>query len=105
LASRAAPPLVAAEGDCYRVTAPAVGAWEGSESNIAVQIGGNWHFVAPQEGMSLFDAEAGYSLVFRSGWQRMDAPAAPAGGTVVDVEARATIGQLIQAFRAIGILV
>lgn len=103
LASRPAPPPIAAEGDSYLVTAPAVQAWEGCENHLAIQIGGAWHFVAPLEGMNVFDAEDGNTLVYRAGWQRADAPAVQAGGAVIDVEARATISQLIQALRTIGI--
>jgi Protein of unknown function (DUF2793) len=104
LASRPAPPPIAAEGDCYRVTAPAGQAWEGCENHLAIQIGGAWHFVAPLEGMSVFDAETGNALVYRESWQRAAAPAVPAGGAFIDAEARATIAQLIQTLQAIGVL-
>lgn len=104
VASLAGPPSVAQDGESYRVTAPAVEAWEGCDNHIAVLIGGGWHFIAPREGMSVFDIAAGHALVFRSGWQRADAPAVPAGGTVIDAEARAAIGQLIQTLRSTGIL-
>lgn len=103
LASLPAPP-VAAEGDCYRVTAPATEAWAGREDHLAVLIGGGWHFIAPREGASLFDVAAGHALVFRSGWQRAAAPVVPVGGAVVDSEARAAVTQLIERLRAIGIL-
>lgn len=104
LASLAQPPLVVQDGDCFRVTAPAVLAWVGCEDHIAIQIGGGWHFIAPREGMAVFDSAAGHALVYRSGWQRADAPTVPAGGAIVDVEARTTIDQLIQTLRASGIL-
>lgn len=104
VASRPAPPGTAEEGDCYRVTAPATGAWFAHEDEIAVLIGGDWHFVAPQEGLRLFDRAAGYLLAYRSGWEHAEAPAGPSGGTVIDSEARAALASLIQALQAIGLV-
>ena len=103
-ASRSAPPEFAVESDCYRVKAPATGAWTGSEDRVAVLIAGEWHFIAPVHGMALYDQTADNMLVFRSGWKLAQAPALPTGGTVVDNEARAAIGALIQSLKALGVL-
>lgn len=102
--SLSAPPALAAEGDAFRVESPATQAWQGRDDHLAVRIGGAWHFVAPQEGMCIFDKAAGYILVFRSGWQNADAPPEPVGGTAIDTQARAAINQLVQVLKAIGIL-
>ncbi len=102
-ASQAAPPANADEGECYRVTAPASQGWEGCEDHIAIRIGGSWHLVAPREGMFLFDNAADQILLYQSGWRVASTPAIPASGTVVDAEARAAIGQLIEALREVGI--
>lgn len=67
-------------------------------------IGGDWRFIAPREGTQVFDREAGHELVFRAGWKRPTAPAAPSGGTVVDLEARTAIGALIQALLTVGMI-
>ena len=67
-------------------------------------IGGDWHFIDPAEGMHLFDRSAQRVLVFRSGWTFATAPAAPAGGSYVDVEARAALAGLVEALMAIGLL-
>jgi Protein of unknown function (DUF2793) len=103
IASQPAPPSDVAEGACYRVTAPAVAAWEGCEDHLAVRIGGDWHFIPPREGMRLFDAEADHSLFFRESWQSADAALTPSNGTVIDIEARAAINQLIDALRTMGV--
>ncbi|MFO6446850.1 DUF2793 domain-containing protein [Erythrobacter sp. NE805] len=103
-ASQPAPPASPVEADCYRVTAPATGAWASREDSIAVAIAGDWHFVAPRHGMAIFDRAGDCLLVFRSGWQRAQAPAAPTGGAVVDAEARASLTALIAALKAVGIL-
>jgi Protein of unknown function (DUF2793) len=104
VASLAAPPTSTTAGAGFRVTAPASGAWQGHEDTIALWIGGDWHFIAPRTGLQIFDAEAGHTLVFRSGWQQATAPAAPSGGLVIDVEARASLAALIQALVGVGLL-
>jgi len=103
-ASQSAPPVTVQDGACYRVTGPATGAWTGHNDQIAVRFGGDWHFVAPVEGLVLFDRAVGRMLVFRSQWRLSSAPAEPAGGTVIDTETRAAIGAIIDALRTLGIL-
>lgn len=103
-ASQSAPPATVVESDCYRVKAPATGAWSGREDRVAVLIAGDWHFIEPVHGMALYDRAADNMLVFRSGWKVAQTPPLPAGGTVVDVEARTAIGALIQSLKALGIL-
>ena len=103
-ASLPAPPATVGDGECFRVLAPASGAWVGHEDEIAVLIGGGWHFVSPVEGMQLFDRAADHTLVFRSEWRYAAAPAAPTGGLVVDTAARAALAALIDALITLGIL-
>lgn len=103
-ASQPAPPAAAAEGSCYRVTAPASGAWAGREDSVAVLIGGAWRFVAPAEGMMVFDASADRMIIYRSQWQPAQSVSLPAGGAVVDAEARAAVTALITALEAMGVL-
>lgn len=103
-ASLPQPPTLPDEGDCYRVTAPALLGWAGCEDHLAIRIGGSWHFIPPQDGMTLFDRAADTRLFFQSGWQNAQAPAIPSGGAVIDVEARAAIAQLIEALREGGLL-
>lgn len=104
VASQPAPPAQVNEGDCFRVTAPAAQAWTGREDDIAIRLGGDWHFVTPADGMCLFDRATDHSLFFQTVWQIAPAPAIPATGTVIDVEARTAVTQLIQTLRGIGIL-
>lgn len=103
VASQSAPPPQPADGACYRVTAPAIQEWEGCEDHVAIAIGGAWHFVPPRTGMRLFDSDADQSLFFRESWQAAEALAAPVGGTVVDLEARSAIAQLINVLRDSGL--
>jgi hypothetical protein len=103
IASQSSPPQDAVEGDCYRIAAPAVQAWAGCEDHLAVRISGDWHFVAPREGMRVFDRAADQFVVFRDSWQASVAAIPPSGGSIVDVEARAAVSQLIEALRVAGI--
>jgi len=103
-ASQSAPPAITVESDCFRIKAPATGEWAGREDRVAVLIAGEWHFVEPVHGMALYDQTTDNILVFRSGWKLAQAPALPGGGTVVDTEARAAIGALIQSLKALGVL-
>ncbi len=103
-ASVTAPPATAEEGDCFRVTAPASGAWTAQEDRIAVLIGGEWHFVSPRQGMQIYDLGDNRQLLFHTQWEQPGAPANPVGGTVVDSEARAAIAALIDALATAGVI-
>ncbi len=104
LGSLSAPPATAEEGDCFRVTAPAAQAWAGCENHIAARIGGDWHFIAPREGMHLFDIAAESSLFFKTIWRTTRRVNTPTGGLMIDIEARNAIEQLIVALQNIGVL-
>lgn len=104
VASQSQPPTNAPEGSCFKVTATASHAWIGREDHLAVRIGGDWHFVSPRDGMRVFDNSAGHALLFQLGWQNAFAPAIPSGGETIDAEARAAIGQLLQALHDVGVL-
>ena len=103
-ASQAEPPAQADEGDCYRVTAPALSDWAGCEDHIAVRIGDSWHLVPPRDGMRLYDAAAGEQLFYRAGWHNAQNPALPVGGAIIDVEARTALEQLVITLQNAGVL-
>lgn len=100
VAQLAAPPAQAAEGECYLVAPAATDAWTTKFDHLALSTGGSWHFIAPSEGLLAFDRDAGCWLCFRAGWQRAESPVVPAGGNVIDVEARAAMLQLIESLQA-----
>jgi len=99
------PPAAPAEGDAWLVGTGATGAWAGADGKMASYQAGNWLFAAPNDGMRLFDRSTGQMLLYHAGWQRPAAPAAPSGGTTVDAEARAAIGDLVSALIQAGIVV
>jgi hypothetical protein len=80
-ASLSSPPLVVTEGDCYRIAAPASQSWEGCEDHLAVQIGGDWHIIAPRTGMRVFDRAADQYFVYRDSWEASSTAVTPSGGT------------------------
>lgn len=99
----ATPPVTPVEGENWLVAAGADGAWSGEDGKLAAFQSGTWLFASPNEGMRLFDRATGQVLLYRGGWQRPAAPAAPAGGSTVDGEARAAIMNLIEALVDAGI--
>ena len=100
----AAPPANPAQGACYRVAPGATGAWAGRDHQLAVAIGGDWHFAAPPPGALLFDQALGQFVHFDGVWQAASLASAPAGGAVVDAEARALLAQVIDALVKLGLV-
>lgn len=105
IGERAAPPADPASGDCYLVGEPASGAWIGRERAVAVWAQNQWLFCPPREGARILDLASGALALFSAaeGWQRIAAPALPAGGATLDAEARAAIAAMGAALRAAGI--
>jgi hypothetical protein len=54
--------------------------------------------------MLLFDRGSGRWLCFRDGWQSADLPATPTGGSVIDIEARNALAQLVENLQTLGLL-
>ena len=97
------PPSAPADGDCWLVGEAATGEWSGREGALAGWQASAWAFVAPRDGMRIYDKSTGQLLLHAGEWRRSAAPAAPAGGTVVDVEARDTLATLIVALTEAGV--
>jgi hypothetical protein len=104
VATLAAPPAAPEEGACYLVAPSATGDWSAQDDQLALMIGGSWHFIAPAEGLLMFDRDAGRWLCFRNGWQSAGTPVAPSGGSVIDIEARNAIAQLIENLQLLGLI-
>lgn len=99
-----APPASPAEGECWLVGAGAAGAWAGREGMLAARQTGTWMFLTPRDGMRVLDRASGQHVLYLGGWRRVAAVAPPAGGTVIDEQARAAVAGLIEALRASGIV-
>ena len=96
-------PSTPANGAIWLVGASPTGAWAGQAGKIACRQAGNWLFVAPLDGMRILDKSNGQDKLYRGAWQSPAAPAAPSGGSTIDVEARAAIDALVAALRQTGI--
>ncbi|WP_114521038.1 DUF2793 domain-containing protein [Altererythrobacter sp. ZODW24] len=102
--SRSTPPTDPIDGECWIVDSNPEGDWFGYEDAMACRQAGTWIFVTPREGMQVFDHEAGQQIRFNNGWKRAAEPAIPSGGTVVDLEARTALNNLVETLRIAGIL-
>ncbi len=111
-------------GQAWIVGPAADGAWAGRAGAVAAWTQGGWRFVAPFEGMAVWDlalamprrragsawlsGQARGTTLTHDGYQvvgpRQPAIAAPSGGSTVDVEARATIAGVLAALRTHGLI-
>ena len=103
LGEATAPPIDPSDGDMWMVAASATGIWAGREGQLAGLQAGVWTFVAPADGMQVFDQTTGQFAIYSSGWIRSVPPVTPDSGQTVDSELRAAFGQLIEALRNAGI--
>lgn len=120
----ATPPATPTVGACYIVAAGATDAWAGMDQSIAAWTSGGWQFIAPVEGMSLYERTSGTWAAFRNeaweigivcgaalliGGQQVVGPRAgaiesPAGGTVIDQEGRTAINAILDRLRQHGLI-
>ena len=106
------PPAAPVAGQCFLVGAAPTGAWTGHAQALAGYTEGGWRFVAAVEGMRVVDLASRSIATFIGGsWEygaltgpRQAAIAAPAGGGVVDAEARAALGAILSALRVHGLI-
>lgn len=99
------PPTAPANGKCWLVGTAATGAFAGQTDRIAAWSEGGWRFLSPREGMRVYDISSdAYRVYIGGNWLLPATPTAPAGGSVVDIEARAAISAVITSLRAAGVL-
>jgi hypothetical protein len=105
LGERPDPPAAPAPGDAYIVAASPTGPWSGQAGAIAVWAESQWLFTAPVEGLWVHDRAAGCRAFYAAagGWQRATTPVLPAGGGVVDAEARTALSAIVAELRRLGI--
>lgn len=101
----ASPPSAPATGQCWLVGPAATGAFTGQTDRIAAWSDGGWRFLAPREGMRAYDiSAAAYRLYAGGAWRLAATPTAPAGGSIVDAQARTAISAIMTALRTAGVL-
>ena len=118
------PPDDPSLGACYLLDVSPTGSWAGQSLCLAAWTSGGWRFTQPLEGMCLFVRSSDKWAVYRAGsWEvgmlrgssvtldgkqvvgsRLEAIADPAGGAVVDAEARSTLSAVLSALRQHGLI-
>jgi hypothetical protein len=120
-----APPAAPEPGQAWIVGTAPTGDWAGHADAIACWTTGGWRFVAPRTGMAVWAESLARPVRYRAGagWQvgvitasrieidgvqvigaRVGAIAMPAGGAIVDEQAREAIGAMLDALRAHGLI-
>ncbi len=100
---RADPPPSPANGEAWVIATGATGAWAGKDAMIAARQADNWLYIEGKDGMRLYDKSTGQERLFATTWVTPVIPMEPTGGSVVDVEARAVLAELILALRVSGV--
>lgn len=118
------PPATPLAGACYIVGSSPSGVWTGRVGSVASYSEAGWRFLPPVEGMSLLVRSSGLQATYRGGaWDigvvragemvvggnkvvgaRAAAVAAPAGGTVIDAQARTAVNAILTALRGHGLI-
>jgi hypothetical protein len=118
------PPAVPLVGSAWIVGTAPTGGWVGQARAIAGWTSGGWRFVAPRDGMTVWSVADGQAARFGGGaWTigvlagsrvsiggvdvvgaRRAAVPDPAGGSVVDIQARATISAILGVLRGHGLI-
>jgi hypothetical protein len=117
-------PADPAPGESWIVGPGATGAWSGRAGNLATWTASGWRFTAPVPGMTVWNIDAGYRLAWTgAAWSqgewpisalmiggqqvvghRLETLPSPSGGTIIDVEARASVDAIIVALRTHGLI-
>ncbi len=118
------PPTSPSSGQCWITGATPTGDWSGQAAVLAAWTEGGWRFVSPQPGMMAWSIADGVYVRFDgAAWQAGDVAAhrltiggvqvvgmqqssiaAPIGGGVVDVEARAAISTMLAMLKNHGLI-
>ncbi len=117
------PPAAPVANAAYIVGPGPDGSWVGQAGRLASHDGFGWVFTNPVRGCVAWIIDEGCFAIFDTSWSNGDWPAkgisiagrrllaapavavaAPAGGTIVDIEARATIAALLVALRNQGLI-
>lgn len=98
------PPSAPQEGECWIVANNADGAFDGHDNELACQQQGQWIFLAPTQGLRVFDKASACDRRYRNGWSLQQPILKPTDGATIDTEARAAIDQILVSLRSSGVL-
>lgn len=108
-ASVAVPPEAVMEGMCWLVPQNASGIWGNRAGAMACWTAGGWRFVEASEGWIVWVVDQGVAMRHQQGaWQQVTTAGtpvvSPAGGSVVDVEARGAIDAILDRLVSAGVI-
>lgn len=118
------PPATPEIGSTYIVGSSPTSEWTGKTQFLAAFTGGGWRLLPPMSGMTVYVKADDQWANYRAGiWEvgtirgttvviggkqvvgrQVAAIADPAAGSIIDAEARATIGQMLDAMRQHGLI-
>ncbi|MBU3078460.1 DUF2793 domain-containing protein [Sphingomonas quercus] len=124
MAGAVSPPAAPSPGQCWALGAEPTGDWAGQGHRIAAWTEGGWRFVGPVAGMTLWSMTDGVFVRWTGNdWaigrlpvttievngeqvlgSRQPAVADPAGGSMVDAQARLAVSQILDVLRAHGLI-
>ena len=90
-------------GECWLVANPASAEWQGREGSLASWDGNQWTYCIPVDGMHVFDRSRNCRISYLAGWTPAARPDLPAGGSIIDIEARAAIAAIIDMLATVAI--
>ncbi len=96
-----APPSDPKPGDCWIVIGGSE-AFEFHENELACWQQGQWMFLSPLYGMSVYDRSIEAARRFKGAWSEATPIDFPSGGSTIDSEARAAIDQIISCLQIAG---
>lgn len=118
------PPASPAVGSCYIVGDSPTGDWAQSAGELAAFTGGGWRYLAPVPGLTVFlKSDASFAVYGSSSWEigavrgsrvlidgtqviagQAAAIADANGGTVIDLDARRALAEVLAAMRSHGLI-
>lgn len=99
------PPVSPPIGRCWIVGQNPEDEWDVYPKHLAIATQGGWRFVAPQKNMYRRHRNEGTIFVFDGNdWQLPPEILQPVGGSVVDVEARSVMAELLQLLEDHGVV-
>jgi hypothetical protein len=98
------PPASPVAGQAWLVGGGPEGAFADHSGAIAGWTDAGWRFVEARDGMRVFDKALGCVRLHAGGWRHAVRPATPSGGSVVDNEGRAALGDLVDALVSAGLI-
>tara|TARA_R110002033_G_scaffold48042_1_gene93771 strand:+ start:21131 stop:21580 length:450 start_codon:yes stop_codon:yes gene_type:complete len=96
--------IVPVAGQSWLVGPEATDEWLDQDDKIAGWTGNGWLFISPLPMMRIYVESASSFAVYRESWHLSGEIAGPAGGSVIDAEARAAIESILLALTGNGIL-